>query len=314
MVSKKKEYTLLTGGLGNQLFQYAFLLGQQKENKLLIARWGKPRLNSYKNPELLSFNIDASVSVCAPRVDTLMVRKAIGYLMRSGFSPKSWERPLLLKILNLFGSAVASLHLGKVVKIRSHPTLGYYPVETKKFTTLNVGYFQSFFWAENPIVYKKLMELKLEEKQNLKVLVSQAQEESPVVIHFRFGDYLVEHFGIPSINYYEKAVELIRSFSEEERNFWIFSDDISMAQDRIQNLNLKNTKFFSSNDFTTAESFQIMRLGHDYVIANSTFSWWAAFLSYNKGGTVVCPEPWFKNSINPEKLIPDHWLRLPAQY
>ena len=314
MVFKKKDYTLLTGGLGNQLFQYSFLLGQGKKKKSLITKWGRPRLNSDGNPELLSFKIDASVSVCNPIFDTLIVRKVIGYLLRSGFAPKSWERPRFLRILNLFGSAVVSLHLGKIIRIRSHPTLGYHPVEKQKFTTLHVGYFQSFYWSESPIVYKMLMELDIENGPALNVLTSQAKLESPVVIHFRFGDYLVEDFGIPGIDYYEKAIEMIRSFSKEDRNFWIFSDDISMARDKIKNLNLKNTKFFSSNDFTTAESFQIMRLGHDYVIANSTFSWWAAFLSYNKGGTVVCPEPWFKNGSNPEKLIPDNWLRLPANY
>ena len=57
-----------------------------------------------------------------------------------------------------------------------------------------------------------------------------------------------------------------------------------------------------------------MRLGRGYVIANSTFSWWAAYLSLNPGVEVVVPSPWFMGMEDPGELIPPNWKQLDAGY
>jgi len=61
---------------------------------------------------------------------------------------------------------------------------------------------------------------------------------------------------------------------------------------------------------STALTFEIMRLGYGYVIANSTFSWWAAYLSRNLNSSVVSPDPWFTGIPEPTYLIPKGWKRI----
>ena len=61
---------------------------------------------------------------------------------------------------------------------------------------------------------------------------------------------------------------------------------------------------------STALTFEIMRLGYGYVLANSTFSWWAAYLTRNLEVEVVAPEPWFIGHPDPDLLIPRDWHRI----
>jgi hypothetical protein len=62
----------------------------------------------------------------------------------------------------------------------------------------------------------------------------------------------------------------------------------------------------------TIFSFQVMRLGHDYIISNSTFSWWAAAMTLNQNARVCVPNPWFKALEPPSDMIPKEWIKIDA--
>ena len=73
-------------------------------------------------------------------------------------------------------------------------------------------------------------------------------------------------------------------------------------------------RWINSVDDSVVGTLQAMRLGCAYVIANSTFSWWAAYLSLNPSVEVVAPSPWFMVMEDPKELIPPNWEQIDAGY
>lgn len=106
-------------------------------------------------------------------------------------------------------------------------------------------------------------------------------------IHIRRGDYLKlpNHHPTLSVDYYKNAVEIIG----QDKNFLIFSDDIHWCE---QNFSFIKNKTFIFNDFDY-EDLYLMSMCKNNIIANSSFSWWAAWLNENKDKKVVAPLNWF---------------------
>jgi len=91
---------------------------------------------------------------------------------------------------------------------------------------------------------------------------------------------------------------------------WVFSDEENEARRILNWLPSARVKFISDVDGESAASLMAMRLGCAYVIANSTFSWWGAFLSECEEPLVVAPKPWFLGQHEPSFLIPQNWIRI----
>lgn len=128
-----------------------------------------------------------------------------------------------------------------------------------------------------------------------------------VSIHVRRGDYvrLPNHHPVQTREYYEKAVEEIGIDNE----FLIFSDDLEGCKDLFD--------FLPKKHFYTTEvdwsDLYMMSLCKDNIIANSTFSWWAAYLNANPNKKVVAPTNWFGPAyanLDTKDLIPDSWIKL----
>jgi hypothetical protein len=174
-----------------------------------------------------------------------------------------------------------------------------------------IGYFQSYRYASNPKVYAALQGLELPNKSlKLQERIAESKQVLPLLVHMRFGDYLSEKgFGVVSPKYYRDAIKLAVS-TNQVRQIWLFSDDLEIALSYIPDEYVSLVKSFSGEEFSTSETFELMRYAGSYVIANSTFSWWAAFLSKTDSPLVICPSPWFRKSGEPNELIPPNWIRL----
>jgi hypothetical protein len=95
---------------------------------------------------------------------------------------------------------------------------------------------------------------------------------------------------------------------ESFSSIWVFTDSPNEIQEYLPPD--RSTKvFIVPGDLNTAETFELMRSAKAYIIANSTFSWWAAYLSYTKNPIIYAPDPWFKNIEDPASLIPSHWIK-----
>ena len=137
-----------------------------------------------------------------------------------------------------------------------------------------------------------------------------AKYEKPLIIHIRLGDYAnLDLFGIPEKEYYFKALRMAWA-SNKYKKIWVFSNEPSKVEQFIPSELKKFSRIVTQELENAAATFQIMRLGKGYVLSNSTFGWWAAFLSENENAKVFVPSPWFKNIAEPKYLIPPRWKKL----
>ena len=146
------------------------------------------------------------------------------------------------------------------------------------------GYFQSEkYFKEIEDSIRKIFTLKLLYQHQINVLFNEFDVDNPCSIHVRRTDYLHGNDSLPD-EYYHKAITKIGS----DRKFLVFSDDIAYAQNLLSPYNCS----FVHNDSWI--DLYLMSKCTDHIIANSTFSWWGAWLNPNKNKQVLCPPTWLK--------------------
>ncbi len=163
------------------------------------------------------------------------------------------------------------------------------------------GYWQSekyFIDIENTIRDN------LEPTESIKdKLLSAYPVSNSVSIHIRRTDYLALStiHPVQSISYYEEALSLVKY-----KNILVFSDDIDWCK---QNLKFQNMIFVENND--NIEDMWLMSLCEHNIIANSSFSWWGAWLNKNKNKTVIAPSKWFGEGYFCDiDIVPNNWIKL----
>jgi hypothetical protein len=137
-----------------------------------------------------------------------------------------------------------------------------------------------------------------------------ALTERPVIVHIRLGDYLLEkNFGIVTTGY---ILESLTKLGEQvnDRPIWVFSDQIDLASSIVPPKFSKRIIWVPEIDSDPMATLSIMQLGTGYVIANSSFSWWAARSRKILEAPVYCPHPWFSGSETPKDLLPAHWIQV----
>jgi hypothetical protein len=230
-----------------------------------------------------------------------------------GFAPRSYEKIApLRKFIEILASLISSVYFKSFMTSISSNGLGYSDFEMGLGNKLVSGYFQTYRWAQDGSVFQKLKTMEiLAPGPQLTYFVNLAKIEKPLIVHVRLGDYKSEYdFGILSANYYFGAIEKVPR--EEYKKIWLFSDETESALEFIPEYLRTDIRIIGDVDNSAASSLELMRYGHAYVIGNSTFSWWAAFLSYKSNATVVAPKPWFKNIPSPRDLIPQNWTTFSA--
>ena len=144
--------------------------------------------------------------------------------------------------------------------------------------------------------------------------LSQIQSSNSVSIHIRRGDYvgnqdILEDHGICNFDYYLKAINILSSKISSFKLFF-FSDDMDWVKENFSSINVD--KFFieqeQKNDWV--DMFLMSSCDHQ-IIANSSFSWWGAWLNSNNSKIVVAPKIWNKkNNLERETLLPKSTIRV----
>lgn len=296
-VNSKKTKVRLIGGLGNQLFIYfAGLYLSKKLNTKLVCDL------SY----LDSDRTKHGVSVTSFILEGDFVKK-------SRWSFCTWKMVDRFIAHLSYKSSLFKRLYQKVTNFYLSPDIGYDPELENICNDVTLkGYFQT---------WKYVRALELGEDLTLQIqnpsrwfaqLSVLAEKTRPVIIHVRQGDYHEDvnaFIGVLGPNFYKKAISEIRG-AGINGPFWVFSDDIESAK-RILGLHFdENIEWVVAPKGTDpAEELAIMQFGGAHIIANSTFSWWGAYLSQSTK-MVIAPGSWFKGQSEPLDLIPPDWKRI----
>jgi len=292
----------LFGGLGNQMFQYAcgkvVAKNLNTELKFDISHITDrtPRNNfTYRDYELGVFNIKDEIATIEE------VRQFIPDLWNS----KEYIKQLY-KLKRLFNGKSLYLEKSKFTYNKD--------IELVKDNTFLYGYFQTERYFENH--RNELLQDFMLKDQIDKInssLINQLKSENSVSIHIRRGDYINSPFEILDIqDYYKKAIELIQE-RVETPSFYIFTNDYLWTEENFSSFDIKKTIVkFNKNDLSYLDMILMSNCKHN-ICANSSFSWWGAWLNTNPDKIVLAPEKWFKNSNYIEStsdLIPSEWVKI----
>jgi hypothetical protein len=177
------------------------------------------------------------------------------------------------------------------------------------------GYWQSekYFKDIRSTLLKDFTLKKNADKENLSWL-ELIQERPSVSLHIRRGDYLTNQHanafhGTLPLTYYQNAVSKIQQ-CENELRYFVFSDDPQWVS---ENLKLDGQAYYISNNMTQGyEDLRLMKNCKYNVIANSSFSWWGAWLNENPDKKVYAPDRWFKDpTVNTKDVLPQEWIITP---
>jgi len=185
---------------------------------------------------------------------------------------------------------------------------GYNPIPKINGNILLIGYFQSekyFIDYRNEIL--ELFEI--DDKTNSYLLEKYGEilNQDTCSIHVRRGDYvgLPNNHPVQSIDYYKTAIKII----DDDKHFLIFSDDIKWCK---ENFDFIKTKTYISDNLDY-EDLYLMSMCKNNIIANSTFSWWGAWLNKNENKQVIAPNKWFgvfNSHLDTKDLYPNEWIRI----
>lgn len=307
--TKTKVLVSIAGGLGNQLFQIAAGLAISNGKGIEIETGvAHPRRNHRGEAEVQSFELPNLIRIRKLRYPSWIMRKNTNLFLRFGASARKFHKVPGYRLLLWVSSLINTIFFREWRKTVAAVALGDSRIQVPRGKIYLVGLFQSMKWAELTDVYEVMSNLEVADpSEELFLLKSAALREEPLIVHVRLGDYLAEDsFGILSQAYYENAVTQALT-GGKYKSVWLFSNNLESAREFLPKFLDLPVREIGDVGESSAEVLQAMRLGKGYVIGNSTFSWWGAFLSCSKEPQVFFPTPWFKGTHSPENLTPKGW-------
>lgn len=304
----------LVGGFGNQLFQLSAIISVRRfpeERVLLEWGLGSVRLNSQKLPAISDLDLNHNYLFHKGRFLSKFTSKCIGFARNfRRLRGKTVAGRRVHQVIHSIAKLISFIYFKKNRSILVFEDIGYSNLQKMDEEFLLLGYFQSYKYLEVPGVRNEMTRLLKPKATPLyNYFLALSKIEQPIVLHIRLGDYRLEDkFGIIDIGYITTALARIQG--SENRTIWLFSDETDAALAMLTQEIRGRVRVIDIED--TFVSFQIMRLGHDYVISNSTFSWWSAAMSLNRDAQVCVPDPWFKELEPPSDMIPKKWFRVKA--
>lgn len=274
-MSAKEKTLVFQGGLGNQLFQFAYLHN-------IFAATGKPVNVYFPRPKngAREFNMGKILESCEhinqinlKRTRKIDLRFTIEDFLRFRFSDKRW-----------------ATQIGKISR-EENPYLFEKVDSKRKFFS---GYFQNWLYVKSHIdcISAELTaHLKTIRSKNL--LNLEGAEYG--VLHFRRGDFLNfrDSMGILTTEYFENALSVARrTAAMESFKTIVISDDKELALRSFSDI---SNSIYGPDDLSEWESLALMAEAKFVITSNSTFSWWGGLLASRRGGIAIIPDPWFLN-------------------
>lgn len=284
----------LLGGLGNQMFQYAAgrRLAQVLETELTldITRFERDPLRAYS---LSHFHIQERFAT-QPEIESFFLKHPL--------------HALLKQVSRRFGYTV----------IKESPRPSFVPQLLS--ATGNVylkGFWQSeqYFQDIRPLLLQEFEFKDAPDVENQSTLAA-IQESESVALHIRRGDYVTDAptnqmHGLCSLAYYQQAIETIAA-RVSQPSFFVFSDEPDWAKAHV-NIPYPTCYVTHNSGENGHEDLRLMRQCKHFIAANSSFSWWGAWLAEYAGKIVIAPKQWFRElppDANADHIVPKAWIRL----
>lgn len=283
----------IMGGLGNQMFQYAFGRAIGHETLFDLSWFDDLNVRSQSTPrscELQKFNLKLSVA-SKNEIDILLTNNRLTKFLK--YIRKLFHCPYY-----------------KIKQIQEPDLCFHKDLMHISGNVYYTGYFQSekYFWH---IREQLLQDFSLQvqmNKENIELL-KQILSCNAVSLHVRRGDYVnLQHiYYVNDLKYYNNAISYLVS-KEKNIHFFLFSDDMDWVK---KNLIIPYpTTYVDVNDSNMAVfDMELMKHCKHNIIANSTFSWWGAWLNENPNKIVIAPQYWYSNGMKTD-IIPAKWIKI----
>lgn len=284
--------SLLKGGLGNQLYQYASAKALAEKNKTSI--WLDLSFLNKDIPNATKRNFDLHYFSLIKSKDVKVINDSNLRL------PKKIIQKVAVKALKKV--------ILEYVETGNHFNADFF--KSNRSVAID-GYFQSYKYFDflRHQLFHDFQLIEPLDDRNLKALELILSCNS-VCIHVRRGDYVSlqnanEFHGLCDLNYYMEAMTIIHS-KIQNPHFFIFSDDIPWCRSQF---NETNISFVNVNNSDNAHlDLNLMKNCKNFIIANSSFSWWGAWLAENKNKIVIAPKKWFAEEDSKiDDRIPIEW-------
>ena len=287
----------LKGGLGNQMFQYAFGRIVALESNSVL----KLDITGFKDDKVFGRKYSIACFNIIKNIATEKDLKKLKILTGKSYISKFIR--LAIKIKPYYSRYV--IYERKTHKYDSR-------IFQKKYQNVYFdGYWQNekYFKDIEDIIRKEFILKETLKNGNLN-LANKIQDTNSASIHLRkYDDIPEDDMSMLSLNYYHKAVKYL---SERFNNlhFFIFSDNPEWAKKTLK-LSCPTTFVEHNKNDKDYEDLRLMSLCKHQIIANSSFSWWAAWLNENTDKIVIAPKKWFRNyHRDTSDLIPNRWIQI----
>lgn len=279
----------IDGGLGNQMFQYALALKMEsmgRQVKIDVTKYAEHHVHN-------DFELDKVFNISCPFADIDEIKK-LGYRKANHLTELLKKTPFGKKTIYNNESYTFD---PDVLQMDGYYLEGYWQSE-KYFSDIREKILDTYHFPEFSA-------------ESQKEYADRIKNGCSVSVHIRRGDYLNYSYlqDICTMDYYKNAMKYFRETYEENVKFYIFTNDLPWAEEHFGE---KDCCFVKGN--SGADSFrdmQLMSLCKHNIVANSSFSWWGAWLNKNPDKVVIAPERWI-NSPSDEVIdvIPDSWIKM----
>ena len=291
-------YSYIQGGLGNQMFQYAIARALSEHYQMPFAlnrQWfdvlqegTTPREFQLGLLNIQSIDIADSPFPSKPN----KVNKALQKILTN--------RPLVIYQQNAFEFDNSLFNLRGI----AHRDLYLF------------GYWQAYPYIER---VQKILQKEFKTKDPLlefyQPYLQRIASSESVMVHIRRGDYVhsksaAQFHGALPIDYYHQSMHELRRINPDA-HFFVFSDDLQWAKESLQSDFDKTFVEHASSPDAAAHELQLMTACKHHIIANSSLSWWGAWLKQASGGLVYAPNHWVNDKqLNLSNLLPPAWKKV----
>ena len=271
-----------------------------------------PRKKLHATGVLSHLSLDERIILKSSENNPRITQRFLDYLLRVSTKITGPESTLVFRmVISFLGSMYFSFYYRCFLVLSLSRGVGYYHLPKYKTNQMIIGYFQSYRYLDeqDKLSFLKMFTLR-ETGPDWDYWSKRALEEKPVIVHIRLGDYLSEEsFGVVTTDYVSESLSALDILSNV-RPIWVFTDQKDLAEEIFPPQFLANVVWIPEIDSNPSATLSIMQLGSAYIIANSSFSWWAAWSKQIVEAPVYCPRPWFSSLETPKDLIPERWIQI----